>query len=194
MRSVIVTNIVSLDGYYAASDGNPLVLNMDEAFDVYNRERIEAADTVLLGRTSFEEFGSYWPSIADAPEDPENPALDEENRRISRAWAVTPNVVVSDRYTVPPAHPWADHTTVVARDGVKEWLANSSGEVVVFGSRTMWNALLDQGLIDEVHLMVSPTVLGDGVPAFTAPRRLRLLGTRTFDGSDNVLHRYAAQR
>ena len=48
MRSVIVSNIASVDGYFAAADGNPLVLNMDEAFDAYNHERISLADVVLL--------------------------------------------------------------------------------------------------------------------------------------------------
>ncbi|WP_026819784.1 hypothetical protein [Arthrobacter castelli] len=48
---------------------------MDPAFDAYNRERIEAADVVLLGRDSFEGFSSYWPYVADAPEHPDNRAL-----------------------------------------------------------------------------------------------------------------------
>lgn len=39
-----------------------MVLPMDEAFDAYNRERIEAAGTVLLGRASHQGFSSYWPT------------------------------------------------------------------------------------------------------------------------------------
>ena len=49
MRQVIVSNIMSLDGYYEGPGGNVMVLNMDEAFDAYNLERIRAAGTVLLG-------------------------------------------------------------------------------------------------------------------------------------------------
>jgi riboflavin biosynthesis pyrimidine reductase len=56
----------------------------------------------------------------------------------------------------------------------------------------MWNGLLADGLVDEVHLLVGPVVLGDGVRAFTTlPKQLRLLDARTFPGSGNVLHRYA---
>ena len=69
MRAVTVSNIMSADGLYEDSGHNPLVLNMDEAFDAYNLERIRAADIVLLGRTSFEGFSSYWPAIADAPDE-----------------------------------------------------------------------------------------------------------------------------
>ena len=57
----------------------------------------------------------------------------------------------------------------------------------------MWNGLLEQGLVDELHLMVSPNALGEGVPLFTAPVDLTLLEARRFDGSDNVLLRYAVR-
>jgi dihydrofolate reductase len=195
MRRVIVTNIVSLDGYYAAADGNPLVLNMDDAFNAYNRERIESADVVLLGRVSFEGFSSYWPQIADAPEDPDNPALDEDNRRISRAYQRVAKLVVSDTLEVPDDNAWAESTTVVpkrdAAAAINRVREEGDGDVLVFASHVTWNGLLAEGLVDELHLMVSPTVLGEGTPAFTNPAALELLGTRTFDGSDNVLLRYA---
>ncbi len=57
----------------------------------------------------------------------------------------------------------------------------------------MWNDLLVAGLVDELHVMVGNGVLGDGVPAFTAPlpQRLHLQDTRQLEGSDNVLLVYA---
>jgi hypothetical protein len=48
----------ALDGYYEGPGRNVMVLNMDEAFDTYNLERIRTAGTVLLGQTSFEGFSS----------------------------------------------------------------------------------------------------------------------------------------
>ena len=48
-------------------------------------------------------------------------------------------------------------------------------------------------LIDELHIMVSPGALGAGIPLFTSPVQLSLLEARRFDGSDNVLLRYAAR-
>ena len=84
MRQVIVNNIMSLDGYYEGPGRNVMVMNMDKAFDGYTLERIQAAGIVLLGRTSFEGFSSYWPSIADARDDPGNPALSADNRELSR--------------------------------------------------------------------------------------------------------------
>jgi dihydrofolate reductase len=195
MRSVIVCNIMSVDGFYEGPGGNMMVLNMDPAFDAYNLERIRAAGTVLLGATSFAGFSSYWPHIADAPADPENRALDETNRGISRVYNTLPKVVVSDTYTVGADNPWRHQTTVVPRDGVRGWLdsarAEEGGDIVVFGSRTMWNGLLAQGLVDELHLMVSPNAVGSGTPILDGAVDLDLLEVRRFAGSANVLLRYA---
>jgi dihydrofolate reductase len=197
MRAVTVCNIMSLDGFYASLDRNPLVLNMDEAFDSYNLERIRAADIVLLGRTSFDGFSSYWPFIADAPADPEDRALSADNRELSRIYNQLPKTVVSDNYSVPTENAWHETTTVLRRSDAARWIAaereQGSGDILIFGSRTMWNSLLQQGLVDELHLMVSPNALGSGIPIFDAPVDLKLLETRRFHGSSNVVLRYAAR-
>ena len=199
MRRLIVNNIVSLDGCYADATGNPLVLTMDAAFDQANLDSISAADQVLLGRDSFEGFSSYWPSIAEAPEpdDPDSPearALDEVNRDISRRYNAVPKVVVSDRGPIAAENAWAPTTTVVARRDIAGWLADAKqtgdGDIVVFGSRRTWNGLLADGLVDELHLMVSPTVIGDGVRLFGVPADLDLIECRRYEDSPNVQLRY----
>lgn len=187
MRTVIVSNIVTLDGFYEGEGGDFSMLEMDEAFDAYNLERIESADAVLLGRRSFEMFSAYWPSIADAPDQPGDRTVDDVNRAISRAWNRRPKFVVSDSFAVPPGNPWASQTTVVPRNEVADAL---DGEVVVFGSRTMWNGLLAAGLVDEVHLMLSPRAIGRGVPVFDRRVELEPVGVREFDGSKNILTQY----
>jgi dihydrofolate reductase len=198
MRTLIVSNIMSLDGFYEGPGRNMMVLNMDQAFDAYNLERIRSADTVLLGRTSFEGFSSYWPGIVTAPADPDNRALDDVNREISRIYNQLPKVVVSDTYRVPDDNPWHDQTTVIGRSDIGGWLdparRNGDGDILVFGSRTMWNGLLRQGLVDELHLMVSPNAVGSGTPIFDSAVDLDLLEARGFDGSANVLLRYAVLR
>jgi dihydrofolate reductase len=198
MRQVIVSNIMSVDGYYEGPGHNVMVLNMDEAFDAYNLERIRAAGTVVLGRTSFEGFSSYWPGIADAPADPGNRALSEGNRELSRVYNQLPKTVVSDSYSVPTDNPWYRVTTVVKRAEAPEWLSaekeRGSGDILIFGSRVTWNGLLAQGLVDELHLMISPDAVADGTPIFEAPVELALLDARRFEDSSNVLLCYAVRR
>jgi dihydrofolate reductase len=75
MRKLIVSNIMSLDGYYEGPGKSVMVLfdyrwkayPTDESFDAYNAERLHAADTLLLGRTTYDGFRGFWPSVADDP-------------------------------------------------------------------------------------------------------------------------------
>lgn len=203
MRTVIVNNIVSLDGFTASEDGNPLVLQMDAAFDQANLQSISSADLVLLGRDSFDGFSGYWPFVAEAPEPadltaPEARAVDLTNRAISDAYNALPKVVVSDRGDIPEENAWYGSTTCISRAEATEWLRHvkmsGDGDIIVFASHTLWNSLLADGLIDEMHLMISPKILGAGVPAFTAPAQLELIQARTFNGSSNVQLCYRVQR
>jgi dihydrofolate reductase len=198
VRTVIVSNIVSVDGSFEGPGGDVMALNMDAAFDAYNLERIRAAGSVLLGRRSFEGFSSYWPKIADAPVDPFDRALSDDNREFSTRYDPVPKIVVSDGLVVPVDNPWHDVTTVVPRAAagaaVTAEKQRGAGDILVFASRTMWNGLLAQGLVDEIHLMVGPRALPGGTPVFDGPTDLQLLDVRRFDGSDNALLRYAARR
>jgi dihydrofolate reductase len=109
---------------------------------------------------------------------------------------VIQKVVVSDSLSADDTEPWTETTTMVRRAdahrAVAELKDRPGGDILMFGSRTLWNDLLAAGLVDELHLMVGATVLGDGTPAFgTGPvPPLRLVDTRRRDGSDNLLVRY----
>lgn len=196
MRSVIVTNIMSIDGKFEGPGGNPLALNMDSAFDRYNLERIQKADLVLLGATSFQMFSGFWPHVADAPLDPTNAALSDTNRAFGRAYNALPKAVVTDAYTPPMDNPWYATTTVVSRADVDAWRTqqrdDGDGDIVLFASHITWNGLLAAGLIDEIHLVISPSALGDGTPLFTSPAKLTPLEARPLPNSSNLLVRYAA--
>src|SRR4029450_10202749 len=90
MRKLIVCNIISLDGFFSGSGGDVMAMPFDNGFSDYNAERLRAADTLLLGRTSYEGFRSYWPAIA---EDVSQPAVERE---ISRLTTAIEKVVVSN--------------------------------------------------------------------------------------------------
>src|SRR4028118_2057648 len=149
VRTVVVSNIVSLDGSFEGPGGDVMALNMDAAFDAYNLERIRSAGTVLLGRRSFEGFSSYWPHIADAPHDPANRALSDDNRELSRLYDPLPKIVISDGLVVPADNPWHGVTTVVPRAAAATRVTaekqRGRGDILVFASRPMWNGLRAPG-------------------------------------------------
>ena len=193
MRKLIVCNIVSLDGYYSGPGGDVMVMPFDGGFNEYNAERLRAADTVLLGRASFEGFASYWPQIAD------DPSKDPVEREISRLNTAVEKVVVSDTLTTADAEAaWANTRVVGRADAYKEVAALKDGpgrEILMFGSHTLWNDLLAHDLVDELHLMIGAGVLGEGIRAFETrpPGSLRLVDTRRWDGSNLLLTRYAVE-
>lgn len=101
MRKLIVCNIVSLDGFFSGPVGNVMVMPFDNGFSDYNAERLRAADTLLLGRKSYEGFRSYWPAIA---EDVSQLAVERE---ISRLNAAVEKVVVSNSLKPGEVEEWA---------------------------------------------------------------------------------------
>lgn len=108
-----------------------------------------------------------------------------------------PKVVVSDTLRPDEAQPWAATTRVVRRadahDAVAAIRQRNGGDALVFGSHVLWNDLLAHGLVDELHLIIGPGVVGDGVPAFEArpPVTLELLDAGVLDGSGLVVLKYA---
>jgi dihydrofolate reductase len=191
MRKLIVCNIMSLDGYYTGPGGDVMAMPMDHTFSRFNVEHMRSADTLLLGRSSYEGFIAYWPPVAD------DPRASDDDREISRRYRDVDIVVVSDSLTPDASMPLASNTTIVKRaeaatfvDGLKR---GAGGDILVFGSRTMWCGLLVAGVVDELHLMVGGTLVGGGTPMFEGapPVSLRLLDVRTNEGSENLIVRYA---
>jgi dihydrofolate reductase len=195
IRKLIVSNIMSLDGYYEGPGENVMVLfdyrrevyPMDESFDAYNAERLHAADTLLLGRTTYDGFRGFWPSVAD------DPNATPIQREISRLNNAIDKVVISDSLTSEETNPW-HNTRIISRADAHEQIAElkrqPGKDILVFGSRILWNDLLANDLVDELHLMGSGTPVFDDQPAVS----LRLIDTHTWDGSGNVLVRYEVRR
>jgi dihydrofolate reductase len=201
MRKLVVSLIVSLDGYMEGPGGNVMALPMDDFFDAANLDRQRAAGTLLAGATTYRMFRSYWPAIADdptiSPTVAANPALAGVHAEIGRRNNELTKVVVSDSLTPAETAPWSSTTTIVrrvdARERIAELKRHDGADLLVFGSRTLVADLLAAGLVDELYLMVGATVLGGGGSAFgdAGPLTLRLLDVQTRRDSDNVLLHYA---
>jgi dihydrofolate reductase len=198
MRKLIVANIMSLDGYYEGPGRNVMALPMDGAFDAYNLERMRAADTVMLGHTSYGMFSGFWPSMAD------NPDASPTNREFSQLYNKIEKVAVSNQLKVEDTGVWRETTQIIGGKNVYDEIARlkqqPGKEIVIFGSRAMWNDLLAHGLIDELHFIVGNVVLGSGTPIFSEPivyndpnRSLHVIETRKLDDSENLLVKYAVE-
>ena len=196
MRKLIVINIMSLDGCYEGPGRNVMALPMDGSFDAYNLERMRSADTVLLGHNSYQMFSGFWPAMADHPD------ASPTHREFSQLYNKIGKAVVSNQ--MAPQNrmgPWQDTTSIIGGDNVYDEIAKlkqkPGKDIIVFGSRVLWNDLLAHGLVDELHFMIGSVVLGDGTPIFVEPiayndpkLSLQLIGSRKFEGSENLLVQY----
>lgn len=200
VRKLIVCNIISLDGYVDGPGGDVMAMPMDGLFDEHNLERLRAADTLLLGRTTYLGLKGFWPAVAENPEcSPAvaaDPAVADLHRETGERNTKIRKIVVSDSLTVDDTAPWTGTTTIVRRADAHAAVAEAKdrpgADILIFGSRTLWNDLLVAGLVDELHLMLGAVAVGGGTPAFGAAGspRLRLMDCRRRAGSDNVLLRY----
>jgi dihydrofolate reductase len=190
MRKVVISMLISLDGFHEGPGKDVMALPFDDGFSPYNAERLRNADTQFYGRRSFEGAQSYWPQIAD---DEKQPPIEREISRLNNAIE---KIVVSDSLQLDPVAPWTSTTRVVSRsDASREFDAlrqEDGGDILAFGSVTTWSALLEAGVVDELHVLVGPSLLGAGSPLYNGSARvpLRLLETRRLPDSQLVLLRY----
>ena len=176
MRKLIVSNLISLDGYASGPGGDVMAMPFDATFSDYNLELMQAADTLVSGATTYRGFLSYWPPVADDPAQP------EVERAISRRHRELEHLVVSETLTEEETGPWRQNTRIVRRNEARNAIAQAKkgegGPLVVFGS---------------MHIMVGAGVLIDGVPAFSVrpPGPMRLSAARQLGDSNIALLLYS---
>ena len=123
-------------------------------------------DATLLGRRTYDGFAAYWPG-AD-PADPMTGAMNGARK-----------YVVSTTLTEPT---W-ENTSVITGDVAAELTKLKAGtRIGTTGSATLVRWMLEHGLVDELHLLVHPIVVGHGKKLFTdgATVPLKLVSSTTF--------------
>src|SRR3954469_20997582 len=152
-RHIVVTEFVTLDGVMedpGGAEGTPFggwafQFERGEAGNRFKFDELMAADAQLLGRKTYDGFAKAWPSMTD-----EQGFADKMNSM--------PKYVVSSTLTEPT---WPN-TTVIGLEDIEDL----EGNILVGGSGQLVQTLVEHRLVDEIRLVVYPTVLGGGKKLF----------------------------
>lgn len=174
MRTVIVTEFISLDGVVEAPGGEAdyphtgwtFDIELDEAVYEFKDEELAPATTLLLGRTTYEGFAAAWP---------------EREGDFADKFNSMEKLVVSTTLENPS---WNNTTVVRSVDDVAKLREGEGGPIMLQGSASLAKALYKADLVDRYHLLVWPVILGSGLRLFPddAPdkHKLTLTETRTY--------------
>ncbi len=176
MRKVTAGLFVSLDGVTESPEKWQLPYFNDEMGEAIG-VAMAAADAMLLGRVTYQEFASYWPGVSSE----DQPFADYMNN--------TPKYVVS---TTLDKVEWNNSTLIKGNvaEEITRLKQQPGKNIGITGSATLVQSLLQEDLLDELGLMVHPVVVGSGKHLFEDggdTKVLRLVETKTFGSGVVVL-------
>jgi dihydrofolate reductase len=182
MGRLVVTEYISVDGVVEAPSGMEQFERVGWTDDFsrgsdgnqFKVDETMASDAQLLGRITYEQFAAVWPHV-------EGEFADYFNSM--------PKYVVSSTLKDPA---WK-HTTVLEGDvvdEVAELKQRYERDIVVHGSPQLAQTLIEHDLVDALHLLVYPVIVGAGKRLFdgtSETKRLRLVDARTFGDGVHLL-------
>jgi dihydrofolate reductase len=182
MARIVVTEFVSLDGVMEDPGGSEgykhsgwsFQFDRGEGGNKFKLDETLDTEALLLGRVTYEGFAAAWPS---------------RDGEFADKFNSMPKYVVSS--TLDKAE-W-NNSTILRGDVVEEvskLRRAPGGNIVVHGSGRLAQTLIEHDLVDELHLMVFPVILGSGKRLFgdtSDKKRLRLTSSQTVGDGVTVL-------
>jgi dihydrofolate reductase len=171
--------MLTIDGFHEGPDGAFDFWKLDDDFERFSNQQLDAFDVIVFGRRTYDGMAEYWPS----------PDAVEHSPDMARRMNDTPKIVVSTTLTSPT---WQGTSVVASVDDLDRHRRESCSSMLVLGSPSLVGSLIEAALLDELRIMVNPVAIGGGGAFADAV-------TQHFDGSlrdvrrigaDNVLLAY----
>ena len=176
MRKIILQEWISLDGFVADKNGE---LNFFTAVDkesskYSDRDQLkfmDEIDTILLGRITYDLFVEFWPTATTDME------------VIADKLNSTHRIVFSNKIQKAPWGKWPDAEVISgdAVDEVRKLKMKNGKNMILWGSISLAQSLMQNNLIDEFHLQLCPTVVGSGRPLFNTSMSMDLIETKEYE-------------
>ena len=181
MRKVKLSMQMTINGFVGGLNGEMdwMTWNPDDEFLEFLTSNFDAADTMLLGRKSADGFINHW----------ENTAISNPEHPFAKKLVDIPKVVFTK---TPDESTW--NNSVLAKGELAEEIANlkkqDGKDIIVVGGAGLVSSLIKEGLIDEYHLIINPTAIGNGMTIFNSLdeiRKFEPISAKLYSGGKIVL-------
>ncbi|TSD62950.1 dihydrofolate reductase [Inquilinus sp. KBS0705] len=176
MRKLVVSMNMTLDGFMAGLHGE-----LDWHIPYWNEEmartaaeQLGRADTILLGRVTYQMMASYWPLQQTAAYSP------REDADYAAMMNRYEKVVASK--TMLRAANWQNSRLAkrnIAKE-ISELKQQVGKEIIIYGSGKLVTALTKLNLIDEYRLWIHPVAIKKGRPLFKGLQNLKICNKTEF--------------
>jgi dihydrofolate reductase len=179
MRKVVTDHLLSLDGYFGGPDGEIDWFGFDEESMEWSRKIMGAADSIVMGRRTFELMAKFWPT----------PSALEQEPYIAKRMTELPKIVFSRTLD---SSTWKNTKFVngPVADTIRKEKQGTGGSILILGSSIVLAPLWKEQLVDEVNVRIQPIVVGKGRPLFAESevrQPLALKESRTFQSGVTAL-------
>jgi len=191
MRKVVLQEFISLDGLVAGPNDSvdfiPASTQGDPSFGQEQAALMGTTDTLLLGRVTYGMFAGFWPNVTEGAE-----------KEFADKFNAVPKVVFSKTLERAPWGKWNEGRIVrgSAVDEVARLKRQSGRDMLISGSISLAQSLIEQGLVDDFRLVVCPVTLGRGRPLFrdnAGPIQMQLVNAKALDrGAVSLIYSHRA--
>jgi dihydrofolate reductase len=202
MRKLILQMQITVDGFVGGPNGEIdwVFKTMDDAAAGWIVERLGQAGLHIMGRKTFQDMSSYWPTSTEPFAAPMNeiPKGVFTQRGFSTVHKNEVTAAVKDASAAREARGYKllspnqvsaktwDEAQVISGDLVQQiskLKAQPGKEILAHGGAGFAQSLVTTGLVDEYRLITHPVVLGKGLPLFSkqsVPLDLKLVEIKSF--------------
>lgn len=184
MRKLKLQVQITVDGFVADPEGRADWMSTDtdpRAMEIVNQST-DASDTLLLGRKMAPGFVQWWESVK-----PESPDYAFAQKMVNIRKIVFSRTIKS----MAGRNVTVENGPLV--ESVNRLKSERGKDILVYGGASFVSSLIENGLVDEFHLVVNPVAIGSGMRIFTKRVALKLVASMAFANGE-ILNTYETKR